>query len=147
MKQYDPKSVTISWLGVNLSEGIAEGTFVTVSQDERDWTITSGSDGEVIRTRTNKTTGVIEVTLLQGSAANAALDSILHADKLSGAVVGGVLVKDNQSSATKAVGVNAFLEGPPDLVRGDTPSNVVWRFLCEKVEIFNRGNAPVQAEG
>jgi hypothetical protein len=144
VKQYDPKDVTIEWNTVALNEGIAAGTFVLATQTNPDWVMSVGGDGEVTRVRSNDASGTITVTLKQGSAANDALTLIFEGDKLSSAALGALTVKDNQGDAL-CIGVNAFIEGPPDFERADTETTNEWVFLCERIQFVHRGNAGINA--
>lgn len=142
MPQYNPKEVSISWNGISLNEGIAEGSFINAERTNPDWTDSEGSDGEYTRIATGSEKGVVTLTLTQSSKTNALLDAILQADKFTANAVGGISIKDNQGNS-KVTATTAYLEGPPPFERSNGITTNAWRFLCGSLKIRHKGNADV----
>jgi hypothetical protein len=81
--------------GVPIS-GFADGTFLSVENNEDAYSLQVGTDGEAPRSRTNNNSARFTITLQQGSLGNAILSGLHTADKLAPGGVGcfPVLVKD-----------------------------------------------------
>ena len=96
LRTYDPSQVTIVFAGIPIS-GFADGTFVSVEQNEDSFTLQVGTDGEGTRSKTNNRSGRVTLTLMQSSAANDALAAVHSLDVLSpsGDGIFPLLIKDN----------------------------------------------------
>ncbi|EHK65300.1 phage structural protein [Achromobacter arsenitoxydans] len=80
VKTYAPGQIKIVMGAIALS-GLAEDTFVTVSEIGEGISSVSGADGEVARSMSRDSRLRIVVTLLQTSASNALLTALHQADK------------------------------------------------------------------
>ncbi len=139
LKEYDPREVIIEWGGINLNEGIAEGTFITVSRNVRAWALNVGGDGGGTRVRSHNRSGVVEVTLRRGSATHNKLSDRAKEDENGTSHVESLLIRDF-SGETKHDAPQAFLDGPPDDEFGTDEGNAVWRLLCLDLNMDPRGN-------
>ncbi len=92
MKTLDPKKLIITY-GDKIS-GFADGSFVTIEPASDIWTKTTGADGLSTRVRQNDNTYRITITLMQSSDSNKFLGALSAADKLSGASVLPIMIKD-----------------------------------------------------
>lgn len=95
LRTYDPSQVTIVFAGIPIS-GFADGTFLSVEQNEDSFTLQIGTDGEGTRSKTNNRSGRVTLTLMQSSMANDLLASMHSVDLLSpsGDGIGPLLIKD-----------------------------------------------------
>lgn len=100
LKVYDPSEVLIQFGAITM-EGYADGTFVTVDDDEDAYSLQVGTDGEAVRSKSNNRSGTITLTLLQSSQANTLLSAQHNLDRLSSGGVGiaPLLIKDNNGLA------------------------------------------------
>lgn len=78
---YSPEEISLIWTAedkdgnidpftLDLTDGLAEGTFITVSTDEDRFSKQVGANGKVVRTRNANRSGTIELTLMQQSLAH-----------------------------------------------------------------------------
>lgn len=100
LRVYDPSEILIQFGAITV-EGYADGTFVTVEDDEDAYSMQVGTDGEAVRSKSNNRGGTITLSLLQSSAANALLSAQHNLDRLSsgGAGISPLLIKDNNGAA------------------------------------------------
>ncbi len=103
LHQYDAKQVIVI-IGVVPVSGYADGSFVSVENNEDAYTLLVGTDGEATRSRTNNNSSRITLTLQQGSLSNALLSGLHEIDKnsISGAGCFPVLIKDLQGTSMYA---------------------------------------------
>lgn len=141
LKEYDPKQVVISWDGVDVSEGIAEGTFITIASVTRDFTLNVGGDGGGTRVRNNDNSATIEVTLRRGSITNDLLSSRIQDERKDPPVkhVGQMTITDF-SGNTMHTFDGCFLDGPADDEYGTEESTVTWTFMALKWTPDHKGN-------
>lgn len=128
MKTYDPKRYVISFAGVDLNKGLADGTFLRISPMTARFTSKSGVDGEVTRTRRHDKRRTGEFTTMQTSDVNARLSAIFAADTdaPNGEGVGALLVKD--LVGTTVFEATAYIAQDPDLELGPEATTRTWRF-------------------
>ena len=139
LKEYDPKQVVVSWDGVTLNEGIADGTFVSVTRTERVFALSVGGDGGTTRVRQNNQSGTVTVTLRAGSATNELLSVKVQDEETGTSHVGPLLVKDF-SGNTLHESEQAFLEGFPDDAMATEEGTREWVLLCPVLRMFPAGN-------
>lgn len=92
---YDPTQVAVIF-GVPIV-GFADGTFVSVEQNEDSFTLKVGTDGDACRTKTSNRSCRITITLLASSLSNDVLSAQHNLDVLSpsGDGITPFLLKDN----------------------------------------------------
>lgn len=95
VKNYDPAGMVIVFAGIPIT-GFADGTYVSVEQNEDSYSLVVGADGEGCRSKTNNRSGRITLTLLQSSAVNDLLSALHNVDINSplGDGIGPFLMKD-----------------------------------------------------
>lgn len=137
-KEYDPKDVKISLIGVPLNAGIADGTFVKVTRNAVAATMTVGAGGDVVITRSHDHTGKAEVTVQRASQVNALLSAMAAAWEAGTGGRGAFFVRD-LNGASLCVAPNAVIEKPADFERGKEHGNITWSILLDDVEIIEAG--------
>ncbi len=137
---YDPDDVSAVFAGIPIA-GYADGTFVEIEQDEDDFSLTVGSDGEACRAKTNNRAASMTVTLLQSSATNDLLSAKRNADILtpSGDGIGAFMVKDN-SGTTVCNAQKAWIVKPPAVVYSRGVEARAWTFKTDSMDWFVGGN-------
>jgi hypothetical protein len=141
LKKYDPKQVTITWLGQQLNIGISEGTFVAVTRAERNSSLNVGGDGRATMVINNNRSGTIAITYRAGSSSNDYLTDRLLEDEADPETKNvGPLVIQDFSGATLHSDPQAFLNGPPDDERGTDENDREWTFECPELTMEPRGN-------
>ena len=152
LAKYDPKNVTITFGSLVLNEGIAAGTFVEITREERNSDINIGSDGggTVVINHNRKTTAT--VTLRNGSNANTKMSEIVLQDEADNdiKVIETFMVKDFNGD-TQVDGPECFIDGPPDVSFGDEEGDTVWNIMGLSMAIFagssNEAKPVVSAAG
>ena len=81
MKDYDSSRVTVTF-GPNLLTGFAKGSRVEITFPDQ-FTKQVGSDGEVMRSKSNDGTAQVKIKLAQTSFSNDALSAVYSADRLA----------------------------------------------------------------
>lgn len=134
MKTYDPKKLDIVFAGIHLNEGIAEGTFITITPTTGGFKMKVGADGSVTRVRVHDRTASVKFTLMQSSAVNDRLSALYEADRnaVNGQGVGGFLLQD-RSGTTIQEAAKAFISDEPVVTfSGDVESREWTIALADK---------------
>ncbi len=140
-KIYDADQVSLSFMGVPIDSGYADGEFVTVEQSEQDFTAKIGTDGEVTRSKTNNRHAVIKVKLMQSSSGNAALSAINNLDVATpgGAGVGPMLIRDRKGTSLYTAS-KCWIAKPPDVSFDREATSREWQLECANLVRFDGGN-------
>ncbi len=93
VKHYNPKEIVVVF-GEVILEGIADGSFVEIDQVEDAVQLYIGSDGKGTRAMSNNRAATVTLTVSQSSKSNELLSTLHELDRLSGAGVRSLLVKD-----------------------------------------------------
>lgn len=161
--QYDPALVRVFVVAppvvLEIADGFAPGTFVTMSRDAPRWRKHVGLEGQVARTKSYRS-GRVSLSLEAGSRFNAALTGLHLADDLLGLGIAGIVIRDKNVGAPNITqptiaGVNvmpelgggaplgiatrAWIIGEPDLQRGSEAGAIDWLWDCDDVEILHAG--------
>ena len=115
-KTYDADQVSISIAGFPIDSGYADGEFLRVVQEADDFTDEVGTDGEVVRSKTNDRRANIFIILMQTASGNGALSALSNLDLLTanGAGIAPFLVKDNNGNQLYT-GAACWVRRPPDV--------------------------------
>lgn len=140
---YDASQVTIILAGLPL-KGLAPDTFVSVEQDEDDFTLQVGADGEGARSKSNNRSATITLTLLQSSASNDLLSDLRNLDINSpnGDSIGPFMCKDN-SGRTLINAAKAWIQKPPTVEFAREGGTREWTFRTERLEFNLIGGNPL----
>ena len=97
--------------------GYADGTFISIEQNEDDFTLTVGADGDACRAKTNNKSARMTITLLQSSASNDAL-SVIRGLDITTPSGDGILpfIWKDLSGRTFCVAEKAWIVKPPTVV-------------------------------
>lgn len=139
LKDYNPKEVIITWDGILLNEGIAEGTFVTAGRTERVFSMNVGGDGGVTRVRNNNKSGTVGVTTRMGSRTVELLATRIKDEESGVPHVGALLIQDFSGNTLHSA-EQAFTEGWPDDEFATTEGNRELVFLCPVLNMNPGGN-------
>lgn len=141
VRTYDPRNVQIILGGIPLS-GFADGTFISVSQDEDRYTKTVGADGETSRARSNNKTATATITLKQTSQSNDVLSGLVLADDASNGGVVPLMIKENGTGATLVFAQAAWVQALPEVTYSKTVEDREWTIATSRCDIFVGGNSP-----
>lgn len=137
---YDPKEVTIAF-GAIILEGFADGTFVSVEQNEDAFSVQVGSDGEACRSKSNNRSGRITATLGQWSNSNLLLSAVYNADirTPNGDGIFPLIVKDNTGTSIFAA-EKAWITKPAPSAFGREAESREWVFETDNLVSNVGGN-------
>ncbi len=135
LKTYDASEVALVFAG-NIIDGFADGTFVSVDQNEDSFSLVVGSDGEGARSKNNNRSGTITFTLLQTSESNGFLAAQHNLDILSanGDGIGALIVKDGSGNSLYTADL-AWVRKPPTAEFGREVVSREW--VLETHELIN----------
>lgn len=143
--QYDPALVRVLIVAppvvLQIDDGFAPGTFVTLSRDRPQWTKHVGIDGQVARTK-GYTSGRVSMSFEIGSRNNMKLSALQLADASRSMGIATIVVHD-RNGLSLGFATRAWLIGPPDLARGGEAAAIDWLWDADHVEIGHGGLKPV----
>lgn len=142
LRKYDPSQVAIIFGPVGPIGGFADGTFVSVEQNEDSFALSVGSDGEGTRAKSNNRSGRVTVTLAQSSASNALLSAahLLDINSANGDGIGPLLVAD-RSGTSLYEAENAWIVRPPAAEFGrDGAATREWIIETDNLNQVHGGN-------
>jgi hypothetical protein len=140
LRTYDPSQVIIVFAGIPLS-GFADGTFLSVEQNEDSFTLQIGTDGEGTRSKTNNRSGRVTFTLMQSSQANDLLSALHNLDIRSpnGDGIGPLLIKDNSGRSLFSA-EKAWIVKPPTGEYGREAASREWIVETDHLILQHGGN-------
>lgn len=142
LKEYDPKDVIITWSGVPLNAGIADGTFLKVKRNVPAWKLFKGGDGEGARVRTSNHSGTLEVTMRNGSDIHQILAVLANTDLITGVIVAPLLVLDFSGRTLHAMN-RAFIQDFTEDIFATTEENRTWVFEADDLFMFPGGSRDI----
>lgn len=128
---YIPNQVNANWGNISkLLDGVADGSFVTADRDVKAYSKNTGGDGKSTIVANHNKSGTITITYRSGAPILGKLNDIAAAnqDRTDGALVMGDLYIEDFSGTTKAIGVDAVIEGinPVDFGTDESDMTVTW---------------------
>ena len=133
MRQYSIDHVEVSWFGLDLKPGLAQGTSITEARTTPSWTNKATGLGKVVRVYNPDRSGTLSVVVDQESAIHQDLRALALTDRLSRNVVGPLVVVDT-SSGEAFYYKNSYISTEPDESRGTDSTTFTWTFNFEDVE-------------
>jgi hypothetical protein len=136
---YDPTQV-ISTVGGVILSGFSDGDHITARRAEDMYFVRGGNDGGVARARNANKMGEFEFRLLQTSAVNNLLSTLLATDDLlnDGTVVVPISVVDG-SGTTLCSATQCWIKSIPEATFGKEVSERIWIFSAADLRIFHGG--------
>tara|TARA_R100001594_G_scaffold53735_1_gene87302 strand:- start:33490 stop:33951 length:462 start_codon:yes stop_codon:yes gene_type:complete len=142
LKTYDPSEVFISWsnsngTNVEMNEGFAPDTFLTISPDAPKFNTRVGIGGKVARMYNSIETATIKITLLQNSNTNKELMTALNLAGVGGGNedIGSITISDDSGTILVSL-MDCYLESIPVFALSKSYGTVEWTFKC----VFLLGN-------
>lgn len=128
---YSAREVLITYLGVDLSEGKADDTFMTVSDNSPRTTMTKGADGNTAVSLSPDRSGTVTLTLFTTSDTCKRLTATYEILRSSGLLGAAPLTVTDPSGATLVVAAQAVLteRGENSLGLGENTRD--FTFYCE----------------
>ncbi len=132
MRAYSPDRITLTWYGLNLTPGLAQGAFVSVTRNAPTWTQKPDGVGGVVRMFNPDLSGEVAVLIDQESGVNQALVALATADRLIRSAVGPLVLIDNTVREIITFS-SAYISTIPDPQRGTASTILSWIFNFETV--------------
>lgn len=138
---YDPENVIVSVGGADI-HGWADGSFVSLVQTTDDFSTVVGSDGEVVRSRSNDHRATLTLTLTQTSDSNDVLSAIANADRLAanGAGVAPLLIRDKANGRALYTAAECWIAKMPDVTYDRTATGRAWKIEIANLIAFSGGS-------
>ena len=109
------------------ASGYADGQFLKVSQNADGFLTVVGTDGTVVRSKSNNRLVDIELSLLQSSVSNTALSALyfLDSNQANGAGIGSFVCED-LSGTTLILCTRCWIQKPADVTLNRSAEPRVW---------------------
>lgn len=131
LRQYDPTQIALTWGDIDLTEGMANGQFLSETiNTPRVATKPAGPAGIPTRVVSPDDSRTIAVTLDQESRTHKVLRQIATAGASGGASPVYDLTLSNFATGEKVIWRQAFIIGQPGESRGTDTSTVQWSFYA-----------------
>lgn len=132
MRAYSPDRISLTWYGLDLSEGLAQGAFITVSRNAPTWTQKPDGVGGVVRMFNPDTSGEISILVDQESAVHQQLIQLANVDRFVRVAIAPMILIDSTSGEIVTF-TKSYISTIPDLQRGTGPTVLSWIFNFESV--------------
>lgn len=139
LANYSPEDVVILLSGVYTVDGLAEGSFVTISKDSPNYKTTSTSDGRVSRSKVENNTHLVTVTLASYSDSNLIFTAWAAADRFLNSAMMPIFIKDGMGS-TMFYAPMAWIETMPSVDMDMEYTERVWEIRTAGGEWTIGGN-------
>jgi len=134
VNNYSIDNIDLVWLGVDLTDGLAQGTSVSETEGAGGWTNKSNAKGtNVVRVFNPEAMGTVSITIDQESLTHQQLLAIYNEDVKPGVrnKVGVLLLRDH-SSGEEVQWKNAHLMKRPNVTRAVEAGTFVWVFSYQQ---------------
>jgi len=143
LRQYSISECEISFFGLDLKPGLAQGSSITETRTTASWSQKATGQGRVVRVYNPDRSGTLSVVIDQESKVHQDLKAFALSDRVSRGTVGTLTVKDTTSGELFYY-KNAYISTEPDEIRGTESQTFTWVFFFEDVEhTIVSGNANV----
>jgi hypothetical protein len=141
-KQYNPSEVGVDFGGKSMS-GFAEGSFITVTEDEDRVGVVKGIDGSVVFSRVEAGYFVVKLSVLQTSDFNDVLDSHAEANRLGpGLSFVKFSVRDQNGRALHTT-QTCIVKKVPESEYDQKAKARTWELYCTFGQNRVRGSRPI----
>ena len=133
---YDATEVDISFAGIPITGGFADGEFVRIERETEAFGVVVGTDGEVTRNSNNDDRATVTVILMQSSESNAVLRGLVNADKNTpgGSGIGALLINSSRNDGGLLhEGAESWIMTPPDHSYDREATSREWQFRVAKL--------------
>jgi hypothetical protein len=146
---YSADQVALTFAGIILDSGFADGEFVSIEMAADDFGLKVGADGEGARFRTNNRSATIKVKLLQTSQGNDRLSQLRQLDLAAqnGAGVGAFELNDLSSGVRVAHAATAWISHAPTVARAREVVEYEWTLMTDSLDLDPSGNPTVAGQG
>lgn len=127
MRQYSADRVSVTFFGLDLTPGLAAGTFVRVDRETAAFRLVSDGLGDVVRVFSPDRAASVTVSIDAESRTHQELITLANADRVARGVVGPLLITDANTAEVIALD-QAFIEDLPTVEKSSTAAVAPWVF-------------------
>jgi hypothetical protein len=142
----DSDQIRIVFAGYSISRGAGasgymDGEYLKITMEKKSFIYVEGTDGSLVRSKTQSRVGTATISLLQTSSSNDFLSSMLLTDEsvANGAGVGTFVVEDLQGT-TKFKALKAWVDGWPEQTFDRTAKERAWTICFQRSNILVGSN-------
>lgn len=129
---YEATGVTVTWAGVDLSEGWAEDTFLTITPNSARVEHKAGADGQYTFSKLADKGCTITMTFQDVAYVNDEIAAVAAAqDVIGGTVQIAPFQVVDTSGAASFVALNAVLAEVPEITYQKASGERTWTWICE----------------
>ncbi|AUR92156.1 hypothetical protein NVP1170O_043 [Vibrio phage 1.170.O._10N.261.52.C3] len=130
---YESSNITVGWNGLNLSQGWAEDTFISVTMNSERVTYKAGADGTYTYSKQADKGCTITMTFTDVAPINLEISAMMAAQDLIGAKlpVSPFLIIDRTGNSAHFLASNAVLTEVSDVEFGASSGERTWTWVCE----------------
>lgn len=141
VKVYSQDEVSVNIAGNPIDGGRGDDEFISITQNEDDFTAKSGVDGEVTRSRNKNRITRIVLTLQATSASNDILSAIHNLDLKTDGGSGIFPIQVRDRAGTQVfIAPEAWIVKAPDLKFAKESGQTPWLIDCAEPERFDGGH-------
>lgn len=130
MRQYAADQVTVGFTGVDLTPGLASGSFIQEGQPPQAWRVRPNGVGGIVYSFHPNTSGTVTLQIDGASVQHATLLALYNADRATKSIVGVLYVYDSSNKET-AIYSKARILGRPPVQKASTATVHAWTFGFE----------------
>jgi hypothetical protein len=142
VKNYSADQVSFVFAGIPFQEGLADGDFIKITENDERYKVQQGTDGSVTRSKHLGRLTTVELHLMQTSASNSVLSAIHNQDYLTnnGSGIAPLAIVDRNGTSLYAC-QEAWIAKPPERTYSREAGPRVWTFMCKDMNAFDGGNS------
>lgn len=130
MRQYSADTVDLNWAGIDLSEGLAEGTFLQIKRNALDFRLVPDGMGGIVRVPLVDKSGTASLQIDAESRTHQVLVTLSNTDLLTRSVVFPMFVKDRANGEIVVLSKTSIIV-KPDFQKGTQMTVYSWEFAFE----------------
>lgn len=130
MLQWTQGNVEISWFGLDLDEGLQEGSFVQQGRRAVTFKHKDTGYGRTVRMYNPSTSGTITLLVNSVTKTHQRLILLANTDRITRAVVGPMIIYDTNLDEVSFYN-KASIQGMPNNVKATVPAIIPWIFEYE----------------
>jgi hypothetical protein len=130
MRQYSVDQVEVSWFGLDLTPGFAQGAFFQPTRNAPTWTQKPDGHGGVVQLYNPDRSGFITFLIDAESKVHQQLTTLANVDLVTRAIAGPIVVRDLSTNALEFYN-RARIQTEPDTPKAVGPTTIPWVFLFE----------------
>ena len=127
MRQYSADRVSVTFFGLDLTPGLAVGSFVRVERDVVAFRAISDGLGDVVRVFSPDRSASVTLSIDAESRTHQELITLANADRFARGIVGPLVITDANTAELIALD-QAFIEDLPNVEKSSSAAVLSWVF-------------------